>query len=47
MTPFLEARNVTKTFSKSGLFHTGETVALEQLTISIKEKPASIIGGSG
>jgi oligopeptide/dipeptide ABC transporter ATP-binding protein len=47
MTYFLEARNVTKVFGGSGLFHTKETVALETISMFIKENPASIIGIAG
>jgi peptide/nickel transport system ATP-binding protein len=47
MTYFLEARNVTKTFGGSGLFHKKETVALEAISMFVKENPASIIGIAG
>ncbi|MGD8292988.1 MAG: ABC transporter ATP-binding protein [Desulfobacterales bacterium] len=47
MTYFLEARNVTKTFGGSGLFHKKETVALEAISMFVRENPASIIGIAG
>jgi len=47
MTYFLEARNVSKTFGGSGLFHKKETIALEAISMFVKENPASIIGIAG
>ena len=47
MTHFLESRNITKAFGGSGLFHKKETVALEAISLVIKENPASIIGIAG
>jgi len=47
MSYFLEARNIAKAYGGSGLFHKKETVALEAISMVIKENPASIIGIAG
>jgi len=47
MTVLLEARNVTKVFSSGGFFKKKETVALENVSLSIKESSPSITGVVG
>lgn len=44
MTALLEARNVTKVFSSGGLSKGKETIALENVSLFIKESPPSIRG---
>jgi len=47
MTALLEARNVTKVFGSGGLFKRKETIALENVSLSIRESPPSITGVVG
>jgi len=47
MTALLEACNVTKVFSSGGFFKRKETVALENVSLSIKESSPSITGVVG
>jgi len=47
MTVLFEARNVTKVFSSGGFFKRKETVALENVSLSIKESSPSITGVVG
>jgi len=47
MTVLLEARNATKVFSSGGFFKRKETVALENVSLSIKESSPSITGVVG
>ena len=47
MTVLLEARNVTKVFSSGSFFKKKETVALENVSLSIKESSPSITGVVG
>jgi oligopeptide/dipeptide ABC transporter ATP-binding protein len=47
MTVLLEARNITKIFRGSGLIKKKETVALEDLSLSITQNPSTIIGVAG
>lgn len=47
MTALLEARNVTKVFGSGGLFKRKETIALENVSLLIRESPPSITGVVG
>lgn len=47
MTALLEARNVTKAFRSGGLFKRKETIALENVSLFIRETPPSITGVVG
>ena len=47
MTALLEACNVTKVFGSGGLFKRKETIALENVSLFIKESPPSITGVVG
>ncbi len=47
MTALLEARNVTKLFGSGGLFRRKETIALENVSLFIKESSPSITGVVG
>jgi len=47
MTALLEARNVTKVFGSGGLFKRKETIALDNVSLLIRESPPSITGVVG
>jgi len=47
MTALLEARNVTKVFGSGGVFKRKETIALENVSLFIRESPPSITGVVG